>query len=109
MIVDYDDDNLNDGWQSDIVSIALNLAFVKDFDTLKKLVAFGNKGGMKGEGLILTPTYKTMDDVPQYSLMEDPDLEEKKRIAKEKKEKVAKKKAKKAKEQHAMLSKTLWL
>jgi len=31
MIVDYDDDKDNDGNQSDIVSIALNLAFVKDF------------------------------------------------------------------------------
>jgi hypothetical protein len=55
MIIDYDNDEGNDGWQSDIVSIALNLAFVKDLATLKSIVDYGDKGGMKGNGLKLAP------------------------------------------------------
>ena len=91
MIVDYDDDKENDGWQSDIVSIALNLAFIKDLEQLKRLVAFGQKKGKLSEqGLILNPEFNKIDEVPEYINMEDPDAEAKKIKAKEKKEKQAK-------------------
>ena len=93
MIIDYDEDKGNDGDQSDIVSIALNLAFVKDFETLKNLVDYGNKGIGKDDGLKLTPVFKTLEEIEGYEEMEDPDKEEKLRKAQEKKEKAAKRAA----------------
>ena len=61
------------------------MAFVKDFETLTKLVAYGNKSRMIGDGLKLTPLYNKMEEVPGYKHMEDLDLEEKERKAEEKK------------------------
>jgi len=94
LIVDYDNDDENDGWQSDIVSIALNLAFIKDCATLKELVKFGDKGRMEGTGLILAPTVDKVSELPDYAVLIDNDLEEKERMAEEKEKKRAKAKAK---------------